>query len=128
MPRQGTARRKREREGLPDVKPGRVGWVHGTKLEFMQGFKDDFIKAAELGKVQAGCFYDNVTLEYLKKYGYHTSWDRDLCEGQDIVSDVDEDEDMDDLPTEVSTARSEYTDLFRMVSSLVHWYLMREHS
>jgi hypothetical protein len=94
--------------------------VHGTKLKFMQDFKDDFVKAAEIGKVQAGRFYDDVTLEYLKKYGYHTSWDRDLREGQDIASDVDKDEDVDDLPAEVGTARSEYTDLLRTVSSLVH--------
>jgi hypothetical protein len=84
----------------------------------MQGHRDEYIKAAELGKVHAGRFYDDVSSEYLKKYGYHTPWNGDLREGQDVASDVDEDEDVDDLPAEEGEARSKYFNELRTVSSM----------
>lgn len=108
MPRSGTARRKRERAGLPDVKPGRVGWIFGSKLVFMSQYKDAYIEAAQLGQVQAGRLYDDVTDAYLKKYGYNTPYDGDLEDGQDIADDVDEDEDVDQLSPEEGEARWTY--------------------
>ncbi|KAF8171764.1 hypothetical protein K438DRAFT_1981917 [Mycena galopus ATCC 62051] len=113
MTRVGEKARKRAREGLDPLKPGRIGWVHGTKLAFMQAFKDDFLKATELGKVQAGRFYNDVADRYLKKYRYHTGWADDLYDGQEVASDVDEDEDVDALPVEEGEARSKYYDELR---------------
>jgi hypothetical protein len=84
----------------------------------MTSYKDAFIKAAELGKVEAGKFYDDVARDYLKKYGYHTPYDVDLREDQDVASDVDENEDVDTLPPEEGTARSAYFDDVRKVSIL----------
>jgi hypothetical protein len=78
MTHQGAAACRREQQGLPEAKPGRVGWVHSTKLTFMTSYKDAFIKATELGKVQAGRFYDDVTDTYLKKYGYKMTYGDDL--------------------------------------------------
>jgi hypothetical protein len=115
MPRQGTSARKREREGKAEVKPGRIGWVRGTKLVFFRGFQDDFIQAAEISKVEAGKFYDNVTAQYLKKYGYNTPYDGDLRDDQDVASDVDEDEDVNTLPAEEGEVRSAYYDEVRTI-------------
>ncbi|KAJ6564313.1 hypothetical protein B0H19DRAFT_1067880 [Mycena capillaripes] len=106
MTRLGASARKREKAGLPPTKPGRISWVHSSKLVFMCVFKEDFIKAAELGKVQAGKFYDDVADQYLAKYGYKTPYDSDLDEGQDVASDVDEDEDVDELQPEEAEERS----------------------
>ncbi|KAJ7441212.1 hypothetical protein FB451DRAFT_1298918 [Mycena latifolia] len=102
MPRRGSAKRRRERAGLPDVKPGRVGWVHGTKLTFMHSFKDAYVKAAELNK-----------------YGYHTSWGGDLEIDQDVASDVDSEKDVDALPAEEAEARAVYHKILRTVSNLM---------
>ncbi|KAF8133493.1 hypothetical protein K438DRAFT_1787635 [Mycena galopus ATCC 62051] len=113
MTRAGAAARARAREGLEPAKPGRTSWVHGSKLSFMENLRDDYTAAAELGKVQAGRFYDEVADKYLKKYGYNTAWNGDLEDGQDIASDVDEDEDVDLLDPEVSKARSKYFDELR---------------
>jgi hypothetical protein len=81
----------------------------------MHGYKDDYIKAAEISKVQAGRFYDDVAADYLKKYGYNTPYNGDLKDGQDVASDVDEDEDVDNLPAEEGEARSAYYNELRTV-------------
>jgi hypothetical protein len=85
----------------------------------MQGYKDDYIKAAEISKVQAGKFYDDVAADYLKKYGYNTPYNGDLKEGLDVASDVDEDEDVDNLPAEEGQARSAFYDEIRTVSGFL---------
>ncbi|KAJ7088020.1 hypothetical protein B0H15DRAFT_801079 [Mycena belliarum] len=113
MPREGTARRRRQREGKPDVKPGHVGWVHGSKLVFLSGYKEEYVKASEISSVKAGRFYDEVATEFLKKYGYHTPWEGDLDDGQDIASDVEDDEDVDSLPAEEAEERSQYYSVLR---------------
>ncbi|KAJ7165779.1 hypothetical protein C8R46DRAFT_1035136 [Mycena filopes] len=82
----------------------------------MRGYKEEYIKAAELGKVQAGRFYDDVSNAYLKKYGYNTSWDRDLREDQDVASDVDENEDVNEVPAALAATRSDYFNKLREVS------------
>ncbi|KAJ7042733.1 hypothetical protein C8F04DRAFT_1251547 [Mycena alexandri] len=106
MPRAGTARRRREREGLPPAKPGQVGWVHGTKLVFFQAFKNDFLSAVET-KTQ-GAFYSKVAHLYLAKYGYHTAWKDDLENQDDIADDVDPDKDVNELSIEEAESRAEY--------------------
>ncbi|KAF8166426.1 hypothetical protein K438DRAFT_1775110 [Mycena galopus ATCC 62051] len=87
MPHAGTAKRQREQAGLPPIKPGRRGWVYGSKLEFFRAHKDTFIAAAVLGK--SGNFYSEVGQLYLDKYGYHSGWNEDLPKGQDVADDVD---------------------------------------
>ncbi|KAJ7264970.1 hypothetical protein B0H12DRAFT_1230603 [Mycena haematopus] len=89
MPRAGTAQRRRERAGLPPVKPGKVSWVHGTKLAFFSAYKDDYLAAAE-----------GIRVQYPP--------DGDLEEGQDVADDVDPDEDIDSLSAEVAEERSQY--------------------
>ncbi|KAJ7838422.1 hypothetical protein B0H13DRAFT_2367447 [Mycena leptocephala] len=106
MPRAGTAARRRAREGLPPVKPGKVGWVHGTKLVFFTAQKDEYLAAAEINK--ASSFYSMVAHLYLQKYGYNTPWDGDLENGQEVADDVDPDEDVDSLPAGEGEARAEY--------------------
>ncbi|KAJ7829014.1 hypothetical protein B0H14DRAFT_3465977 [Mycena olivaceomarginata] len=120
MPRPGTAARRRAREGLPPANPGPVGWVRGTKVAFLEGYKDDFINATVQGKVKAGKFYDDVANDYLKKYGYKTPWDGDLKEGEEVASDVEEDEDVDAIPPAVAEMRSEYFNNLR--KKIASWY------
>ncbi|KAJ7776705.1 hypothetical protein B0H14DRAFT_3508229 [Mycena olivaceomarginata] len=118
MPRQGTAARKRAREGKPPVKPGKPSWVYGTKLAFFTAYKEDFIAAAEIK--ETGAFYTRIAKLYLKKYGYNTAWDEDLEEGQDTADDIDEDEDVDTLLPEVAEARSAYYTKLR--NKIAVWY------
>ncbi|KAJ7761477.1 hypothetical protein B0H14DRAFT_3510963 [Mycena olivaceomarginata] len=120
MPRPGTAAHRRAREGLPPANPGPVGWVRGTEVAFLEGYKDDFINATVQGKVKAGKFYDDVANDYLKKYGYKTPWDGDLKEGEEVASDVEEDEDVDAIPPAVAEMRSEYFNNLR--KKIASWY------
>ncbi|KAJ7840483.1 hypothetical protein B0H14DRAFT_3458019 [Mycena olivaceomarginata] len=110
MPHAGTAKRRRQHLGLPPARPGPIGWVHGTKVEFMESYKEDFIRVTEIGKVEAGKFYDNVARDYLAKYGWK--------EGADIASDVDEDEDIDSLAPAEAEARSKYFNAVRTKAAL----------
>ncbi|KAJ7780553.1 hypothetical protein DFH07DRAFT_765086 [Mycena maculata] len=114
MPRAGTAARRRARLGEDPVKPGRKPWIHGTKLKFFEAFKDPYIKAAEISQVEAGRLYDDVTNEYLKKYGYNLAYDKDLRSDQDIASDVDEDENVNDIPPEEAASRADYRAVVRV--------------
>ncbi|KAJ7160853.1 hypothetical protein C8R46DRAFT_905183 [Mycena filopes] len=84
----------------------------------MRGYKTAFILAAELGKVQAGRFYDDVADAYLKIYGYHTPFDGDLKEDHGVASDVDEEEDVDELPPNVAVERLLYYNEIRKVSRI----------
>ncbi|KAK6974085.1 hypothetical protein R3P38DRAFT_3239949 [Favolaschia claudopus] len=106
MPRAGSSENKRKRTGQPPKKPGKEGWVHGTKLTFFENMRDEFIACAAT-KTQ-GDFYSRAATTYLKTYGYHTAWESDLEEGQDVADDVDEDEDVDSLPVEEATSRADY--------------------
>ncbi|KAJ7446062.1 hypothetical protein FB451DRAFT_1412422 [Mycena latifolia] len=106
------------RQGLPPVKPGKVGWVHGTKLAFFQAHKEEFIAAAEVKAT--GPFYSWVTHLYLAKYGYNVAWDTDLDDDQDTTSDVDEDEDVDSLAADEAERRAEYFQTLR--SKIGVWY------
>jgi hypothetical protein len=48
MLRAGTAACRCTREGLAPVKPGKISWVHGTKLPFFQAHREAYLEAAEL--------------------------------------------------------------------------------
>ncbi|KAJ7793232.1 hypothetical protein B0H13DRAFT_1935517, partial [Mycena leptocephala] len=108
---EGAAARRRLREGLPPVKPGKVGWVHGTKLMFFQSHKDDFLAAVEIK--ETGTFYSRIAQLYLKTYRYNTPWDGGLEDGQDVADDVDPNEDVDSLPAEEGETRAEYFKVLR---------------
>jgi hypothetical protein len=116
MGRKGAAERRRVRLGLPPVKPGKIGWVHGTKLTFFEGFKDQFLAAAEIK--DTGGFYSRVAQKYLDIYGYNTPWEGDLEDGQEVADDVDPDEDVNTLPQEVGEERADYYVKLRGVSKL----------
>ncbi|KAJ7794069.1 hypothetical protein B0H14DRAFT_3497393 [Mycena olivaceomarginata] len=106
MPRAGTATRRRAREGLAPVKPGKISWVHGTKLPFFQAHREAYLEAAELR--ETGEFYEKLAHLYLAKYGYNTDWAGDLEDGLIVAADVDPDEDVDTLLPEESARRAEY--------------------
>ncbi|KAF8135296.1 hypothetical protein K438DRAFT_1997401 [Mycena galopus ATCC 62051] len=118
MPRAGTTQCKRERLGLPPVKPGRRSWVHSSKVAFFETHKEDYLAAAEIN--ETGLFYSKVAHLYLGKYGYNTGWTEDLDKDQEMVSDVDEDEDVDSLAPEEAAARLEYFKLLR--TKIGAWY------
>jgi hypothetical protein len=96
------------------VKPGKIGWVQGTKLAFFEGHKDAYHATAEIK--ETGDFYSHVSQLYLDKYGYNTPWDGDLEEGQDVADDVDPNEDVDTLSREEGEARAQYYSKLRNVS------------
>ncbi|KAJ7797235.1 hypothetical protein B0H14DRAFT_3493968 [Mycena olivaceomarginata] len=118
MPRAGTAARRRERAGQPDVRPGKVSWVHGTKLPFFQAQKDDFLAAAEIH--EQGAFYSRIAHLYLDKYGYNMGWDEDLENGQDVADDVDTTLDVDSLLPEEAETRAAYFKALRVKIGV--WY------
>ncbi|KAJ7785189.1 hypothetical protein DFH07DRAFT_948268 [Mycena maculata] len=118
MPRKGYAEKKRLRAGLPPVKPGKVGWVHGTKLKFFAAYKKDYLTAAELKKT--GQFYDQMAHLYLEKYGYHTVWNDDLEDDADIADDVDPNEDVNSLSVEEAEMRAQYFTVLR--NKIGAWY------
>ncbi|KAJ7026918.1 hypothetical protein C8F04DRAFT_1267515 [Mycena alexandri] len=118
MPRAGTAARKRAREGLPAVKPGKASWVFGTKAVFFSRHKDEFLAAVET-KTQ-GTFYSKVAQLYLKKYGYHTEWDADLEDEDSVADDVDPDEEVNSLAPEEAEFRADYFTKLR--TKLGVWY------
>jgi hypothetical protein len=104
MPRAGTAARRREREGRSPAKPGKVGWVHGTKLPFFQAHKDEFLAATEIKGT--GAFYEKIAHLYLAKYGYNLDWHEDLHSDQDVADDVDPTEDVNSLDPEEAERRN----------------------
>ncbi|KAJ7148605.1 hypothetical protein C8R46DRAFT_1231121 [Mycena filopes] len=106
MTRPGESARKRARQGLPPAKPGKPGWVHGTKVAFFEAMKDEYLAAAELNAT--GPFYKRAAAAYLAVYGYNTPFDKDLEEGQTVADDVDPTEDVDSIPTDEATARAAY--------------------
>jgi hypothetical protein len=124
MGRKGTAARRRAREGLAPVKPGKVGWVHGTKVAFFKKFKKDYLAAAELNRT--GAFYSWIAQNYLATYGYNIPWDGNLEEGQTVADNVDPAEDVDSLSIEEGEERAAYYTKLRGVSSAaIHrWALL----
>ncbi|KAJ7301194.1 hypothetical protein DFH08DRAFT_978973 [Mycena albidolilacea] len=72
-------------KGLPKVKPGKLPWVHGTKLLFFARRKD-WLRESEANC--SGAFYSKMSKLYVKKYGYHLADDQDLAE--DVEDPPDE--------------------------------------
>ncbi|KAJ7823359.1 hypothetical protein B0H13DRAFT_1919665 [Mycena leptocephala] len=121
MPRAGTAARKCERQGLPPVKPGKRGWVYGSKLPFFEVHRNAYLTAAEMKST--GDFYDKVSQLYLKTYGYNTGWNEDLDEGQDVADDVDPDEDEEAEDDRTEREREERAAYFKVLRGKVGaWY------
>ncbi|KAJ7665758.1 hypothetical protein B0H17DRAFT_1210765 [Mycena rosella] len=104
--------------GTPPVKPGKVGWVHGTKLAFFRGYKQDFLAAAE--NKSTGAFYSRISRLYLAKYGYNLAWRDNLDGDDDVVSDVDKEEDVDILLPEEAECRATYFKVLR--GKIGVWY------
>jgi hypothetical protein len=115
MPRAGTAARRRAHEGKAPGKPGKTSWVHGTKLPFFEEHRQDYLAAAEIKGT--GAFYEKIAHLYLRKYGYHTPWNGDLNSDQDVASDVDLDEDVDDLELDEAASRATYFKVMKVVSN-----------
>ncbi|KAJ7092022.1 hypothetical protein B0H15DRAFT_799760 [Mycena belliarum] len=69
------ARRRVRKHGK---KPGKVSWVHGTKLEFFSSRADAWMRSQETGGAAVTKFYDDLTKLYLMKYGYDMKDDEDL--------------------------------------------------
>jgi hypothetical protein len=88
------------------VKPGKISWVHGTKLPFFQAHREGYLAAAEVK--ETGDFYEKLVHLYLAKYSYNMDWAGDLNDGLTVATDVDADEDMDALSPEESATRAEY--------------------
>lgn len=124
MTRPGEGARRRARQGLPDVKPGKKSWVFGTKLQFFSSRKDAWLAATQNSdKVKAGKFYDKMAKLYIKKYGTEMGWFEDLEEDIDdpCEEDVDEAgaEDLEDLSEEEAERRSKFFKELRTVSKFV---------
>ncbi|KAJ7078759.1 hypothetical protein C8R43DRAFT_1143352 [Mycena crocata] len=118
MPREGTAARRRAREGGPPAKPGKVGWVHGTKIPFFVAYVEEFLAAVELRETSA--FYEKMGHLYIGTYGWNTDWADDLPTGQTQASDIDPDEDVDSLLPEVAEARAAY--FAKLKGKIGVWY------
>jgi hypothetical protein len=89
--------------------------VHGTKLPFFEEHRQDYLAAAEIKGT--GAFYEKIAHLYLRKYGYHTPWNGDLNSDQDVASDVDLDEDVDNLEPDETTSRATYFKVMKVVSN-----------
>ncbi|KAJ7719040.1 hypothetical protein B0H16DRAFT_1739637 [Mycena metata] len=79
-------KRSRKKEG---VKPGRVSWIHGTKLKFFASRADEWKAASEADGPTLASLYTKVTNLYGPKYGY------DMADGDDLDTDVEDPTDPD---------------------------------
>lgn len=84
------ARRSKKKKHAEDTKPGKQGWIFGTKLVFFEARHDEWQIAVHNSK--PGPFYTKITKLYKAKYG-------DLPEDEDLAEDV-EDPDEDSLDDE----------------------------
>ncbi|KAJ7044195.1 hypothetical protein C8F04DRAFT_1250794 [Mycena alexandri] len=82
------APRKRVRKKV-GVKPGKVSWIHGTKLTFFASRADDWKAASEQGNDEAAAFYGKITNLYLLKYGHNLKDEEDLADDIDDPTDPD---------------------------------------
>ncbi|KAJ6556066.1 hypothetical protein B0H19DRAFT_1376963 [Mycena capillaripes] len=67
---------RRHKKGTEKAKPGKQSWVYGTKLQFFEHRKEDWLREAEAEK--SGPFYTKMVKLYIAKYGYHLRDDQDL--------------------------------------------------
>ncbi|KAJ7446034.1 hypothetical protein B0H11DRAFT_2249218 [Mycena galericulata] len=78
VPAQPDKPSRRRNRKQPGKKPGKVGWVHGTKLTFFKSRVVEWTKAQEAGIKEISTFYTDITNLYLLKYGYDMKDDEDL--------------------------------------------------
>ncbi|KAJ7902359.1 hypothetical protein B0H13DRAFT_1882605 [Mycena leptocephala] len=72
----GKPTRTKRRAGEAAAKPGKPGWVWGTKLTFFENRKDAWVKASE--NKNAGDFYSKMAKLYTAKYGFELADDEDF--------------------------------------------------
>ncbi|KAJ7082102.1 hypothetical protein B0H15DRAFT_803461 [Mycena belliarum] len=111
-------RRTRKHDGL---KPGKVSWIHGTKLKFFASHADAWRSADEDGQQQLANFYSEIANLYILKYGYNMANNEDLAE--DIEDPVDPNTRIpgsEDLTREEAETRSAYTKNLR--KRIAAWY------
>ncbi|KAK7027581.1 hypothetical protein R3P38DRAFT_3190456 [Favolaschia claudopus] len=72
----------RRKKGEALKKPGKPGWIWGTKLEFFSSRKDEWLAAVE--KNTTGDFYRKMAKLYTWKYGF------DLKDEHDFECDVED--------------------------------------
>ncbi|KAJ7074819.1 hypothetical protein B0H15DRAFT_806620 [Mycena belliarum] len=75
-------KRPRHKKGEPPAKPGKVGWIWGTKLAFFEKRKDKWLLVAAK-KDDAGKFYTQMAKLFLLKYGA-------IDDNEDLEWDVDD--------------------------------------
>ncbi|KAJ7023217.1 hypothetical protein C8F04DRAFT_1193678 [Mycena alexandri] len=112
------SRRSHKKEG---VKPGKVPWIHGTKLAFFTKRVDEWRAESAAGSVSVARWYTRITNLYLLKYGHNMADDEDLAE--DVPDPTNPDEklpDSDDLSEEEANRRSE--NALRIRGRIAAWY------
>lgn len=106
-------RRSRAKAGANN--PGKISWIHGTKLKFFALRSEEWKAANEMGVVEVGKFYTKITNLYLLKYG-------DLKDNEDLKDDVPDPTDPDaplpgaaEMSAEQAAEQSEYMQSIRKV-------------
>jgi hypothetical protein len=119
------AKKRRHRAGESKEKPGKVSWVHGTKLKFFEGRKPQWLSSTEAGK--SGPFYTKMARLYTLKYGYELKDHEDLAE--DIADPPDEEADRvvnEILEEGVAQARAAHFKKLREVCEIERIYKRRD--
>ncbi|KAG6821818.1 hypothetical protein H0H92_000688, partial [Tricholoma furcatifolium] len=57
--------------------PGRNSWVKGTKLQFYESRKEEFLRATASGAVASGRFYEKMARLTLLRWGWALPLDQD---------------------------------------------------
>ncbi|KAJ7030686.1 hypothetical protein C8F04DRAFT_1263589 [Mycena alexandri] len=111
----------RKRVRRTGKKPGKVSWVHGTKLKFFSTRSEEWMSAQRMGTTQLGTFYDNITNLYIQKYGY------DLKDDEDLEVDVEDPTDPNAPDPDKGSLTQEEADRRTKISSTIRgrigsWY------
>jgi hypothetical protein len=75
-----------KRRGKEGKGSGRGSWAKGSKLDFLEARKEEFLEAQEVGGQEVGRFYHKVARLFVRKWG----WNLPLDEDGDIVEEVAE--------------------------------------
>ncbi|KAJ7480365.1 hypothetical protein B0H11DRAFT_2421170 [Mycena galericulata] len=110
----GRRKRNRKREG---GKQGKVSWVTGTKLAFLERYKEPWISAGDT----PARFYSDITKRFILKYG----WDERYSQrGDDLEDDTDDPKDEEVAafvsPEDEVEERAEY--YYRLRTKIAQWY------
>jgi hypothetical protein len=100
-------------------KPGKVSWIHGTKLKLFSSRVNEWKEENEKGHAAVSVFYKKITNLYFLKYGYDMKDDEDLAE--DIEDPTDPDATIpgsEGLSEEEANKCSELTETVRKVREL----------